>query len=66
MKIKKTTYNPIKNITRENLSNPYSNESIRERLVNSKAIDMCNNSNWIDLKNGYHKTQIINKSKFLK
>ena len=66
MKIKKTTYNPKENLSREKLANPFSNESIKERLINSRALDLKNNSNWTEHNKGYFKSEIIDKSKYLK
>jgi hypothetical protein len=66
MKIKKTTYNPKENLSRERLANPFSNESIKERLINSNAIDLKSNSNWVEQNKGYFKSEIIDTSKYLK
>ena len=66
MKIKKTTYNPKKNLSRGKLANPFSNDSMKERLINSSAIDLKNNSNWIEQNKGYFKYEIIDSSKYLK
>jgi len=65
MKINKTTYNPNKNLTRGQLSNPFSNSSIHSRIKLSGAIDLRNNSMWTD-KNGYSQVSPIDKTKKLK
>jgi hypothetical protein len=66
MKIKKTKYNPNdKSFSREKLANPFSNESINDRLRQSNAKDLFNNQEWEDLGNGYFKSQIIDKEKLL-
>jgi lambda repressor-like predicted transcriptional regulator len=66
MKIKKTTYNPKENLSREKLANPFSNDTIKERLINSKAIDLKNNTIWTEQNKGYFKSEIIDNSKYLK
>lgn len=66
MKIKKTTYNPKEEISREKLANPFSNESINERLVESDALDLTDNHTFIELNNGYIEIQVIDKTKSLK
>jgi len=66
MKIKKTTYNPKEKLSREKLANPYSNESIKERLMNSGALSLKDNVNWIEQNKGYFKSEIIDSSKYLK
>lgn len=66
MKVYKTTYQPTENISREKLANPFSNETIKERLIKSKAIDMDNNHDWIDFNNGYSKIIIKDNKKLLK
>jgi hypothetical protein len=65
MKANKTTYNPNKNLTRGQLSNPFSNSSIHSRIKKSGAIDLRNNSLWIE-KNGYSHVKPIHKTKKLK
>lgn len=45
MRIKKITYNPKTNLTRSKLASPYSNNSIKERLRASGAINLKNNLN---------------------
>ena len=66
MKIKKTTYNPNENLTRSKLSNPHSKVCLNNRLVEANAIDLENNSTWVDLGNGFSKVIIDNKNKTLK
>jgi len=65
MKVKKTTYNPTSIVSRERLANPYLNESIKDRLICSDALNLENNHTWLDLGNGYHKSQIKDKNKRL-
>ena len=65
MKVNKTTYNPKENLTREKLSNPFSNASISSRIKMSGAIDLRNNSEWSE-RNGYVKVKIIDSNKKLK
>jgi len=65
MKINKTTYNPNNNLKRGKLANPYSNETIHCRIKKSGAIDLRNNSEWVE-KNGYSKVKIFDKTKRLK
>lgn len=66
MKIKKVTYNPEKVDSREKLANPFSNESIPERLKESGAVDLKDNCSFIEVAPGYVKTVIHDKSKKLK
>lgn len=65
MKVNRTTYNPNKNLTRGQLSNPFSNSSIHSRIKKSGAIDLMNNSVWTE-KKGYSQVKIIDKTKKLK
>ena len=65
MKINKTIYNPNKNLTRDRLSNPFSNSSIHYRIKKSGALDLRNNSLWTE-KNGYSHVKPIDKTKKLK
>lgn len=53
-------------ITREKLENPFLNDSLHDRLVKSKAIDLSNNHAIEDLGNGYCKILAIDKSKLIK
>lgn len=64
MKVKKTTYNSNKKLTREQLSNPFPNSSIHSRIKDSGAIDLRNNSIWTE-KNGYSQVEAIDKTKKL-
>lgn len=66
MKVNKTTYKKQNKVSREKLANPFSNESIKERLIKSNAIDLSNNQTWIEVGNGYFKSKIIDKTKHLK
>jgi hypothetical protein len=67
MKIKKTKYNPHDNsFSREKMANPFSNDSINDRLKRSNAKDLFNNQVWEDLGNGYFKSHIIDNNKNFK
>lgn len=66
MKIKTTKYNPKKSISREKLANPFSNESIEDRLIESDALDLVENHAILEIKNGYIDIKAINKKKYLK
>ncbi len=65
MKVNRTIYNSDKNLTRGQLSNPFSNSSIHTRIKESGAIDLRDNSVWIE-KNGYSQVKLIDKTKKLK
>lgn len=66
MKTKRTIYNnKEKYTTREKMANPYSNKSIKSRLVKSGAIDLKDNSKWIDQVNGYSCVEPIDPNKKL-
>ena len=65
MKIIKTTYNLKKRKTREKLANPFSNASIHSRIKKSGAVDLINNSVWIE-SNGYFQVKAIDITKMLK
>lgn len=65
MKVNKTTYDANKNLTRGQLSNPFSNSSIQTRIKKSGAIDLKENSVWSE-KNGYSQVKPIDKTKKLK
>ncbi|AXG94071.1 hypothetical protein AGE29_03670 [Clostridium botulinum] len=62
----KRIYNKNKNITRQDLANPFRNMSYHERLVHAGIVNIKNNSIVEDLGNGYEKVKIINESKFVK
>lgn len=66
MLVKKTTYNPDTIISREKLANPFSNESIKERLICSGALNLENNHSWVDLGNGYFKSKIFDENNRIK
>lgn len=46
-------------LSRENLSNPFPNTTLKKRLINSKAIDYKDNCTLVNLGNGY--TKVIHK-----
>lgn len=54
-----------KNLTREKLANPFPNNTLEERLINSKTIDLRNNYIFKDLGNGYCEINPKDKSKLL-
>ena len=60
--MKKITY---KRMSREDLANPFK-ESYHDRLVKSGAIDLTDNCIFIDLGNGYCRTEIIDETKLVK
>lgn len=53
-------------LTREKLSNPFSNLSINKRLIKSDAIDLENNFIINELDNGYFQIKPIDSSKKIK
>ena len=55
-----------KPLDRQDLSNKYRNMPYHERLKKAKAIDLRENSCFIDLGNGYGKFKPTDKSKIVK
>lgn len=55
-----------KQITREDLANPFKHLTHKEKLKKSNAIDLRNNHTLIDLENGYVKILPIDESKRFK
>jgi hypothetical protein len=62
LKIKKICKNNY-NLIRENLTNPFSNDTLEERLIKSGAIDLRDNYIIEDLGNGYSRTIPIDENK---
>jgi hypothetical protein len=55
-----------KQLSREFLANPFSNESLHERLIKSGAIDLRDNCIIEDLENGYSRIIVIDENNKLK
>ncbi|MDA1645320.1 MULTISPECIES: hypothetical protein [Bacillus cereus group] len=53
----------IKTISRENLANPFLNDTVKSRLKAKQAVNLENNSKVVNLGNGYVKRVVIDKSK---
>ena len=53
----------INRSSRKKLGNPHSAETLRERLVQSGAIDLRENNRTIDLGNGYFKITPIDETR---
>lgn len=56
----------MKTCPRAYLSNPFCGHCLDERLEASGAIDLRDNSRWIDLGNGYHTIEPIDTTKLFK
>lgn len=55
-----------KPLSRQDLANPNGSMSYHERLVKSKAIDLRDNSYFVDFGNGYGIFEPIDKTKVVK
>lgn len=62
----KKVFNKNKNITRQDLANPFLNMSYHERLVKAGVVDIESNSIVKELGNGYERIKIIDESKLVK
>lgn len=55
-----------KNLSRQDLSNPFRNMSYHERLVKAGIVDIRDNSIVENLGNGYEKMMVIDETKLVK
>ena len=63
--MKEINYN-VCNLSRQKLANPFSKETLKERHIRAKTIDLKDNHEIEDMGNGYSRIKAIDKEKILK